>query len=193
VNTIEGYVRTTYPDIARRFNITEDAPPPEPRVVASTVDATRAEGEGPRVVETSGVAPDPAATSVPVEAGVFTEERFIELIRERFPEYRNSAGEIHGHFRPYVNAMARLARTRWIAEGCPTIEVNGLRIPRETIIVDVNRQFVEASEAAGRADAERLRRAYERPADSFERRGTDEMPDSLREAGRRVFEMAVRR
>jgi hypothetical protein len=195
----ESYVRTSWPRVAQRFGLSLSSPPPSvppppgPRVVASSVDPSPVEGEGPRVVSTSGVVAEPAAASVPLEAGVFTEERFVELIRERFPEYRNSAGEIHGHFRPYVNSMARVARTRWIAEGCPTVEVNGLSIPRESIVVDVVRQVTEASEAAGRADAERLRRAYERPAEGFERRGTEEMPDSLREAGRRVFEMAVRR
>jgi hypothetical protein len=193
------------------ISIFSDAPPerPGPRVVSSSVDSAPVETSGPRVVSvseagnnggatgprvvaTSGVAADPAS-SVPLEAGVYTEERFVELIRERFPEYRNSAGEIHGHFRSYVNSMARIARNRWIAEGCPTVEVNGISIPRESIIVDVNRQFVEASEAAGRADSERLRRAYESRAEGYERRGTEEMPDSLREAGRRVFEMATRR
>ena len=172
-----------------------DAPSesPRPRIVPSTTDPAPVDTSGPRVVSTSGVVADPSTTSVPLEAGVFTEERFVELIRERFPEYRNSAGEIHGHFRPYVNSMARVARNRWIAEGCPTIEMNGLRIPRESIVVDVVRQFTEATETAGRADAERLRRAYDRPADGYERRGTEDMPDSLRESGRRMFEMAIRR
>ncbi|HSA59348.1 MAG TPA: hypothetical protein VLJ37_06650 [bacterium] len=173
-----------------------DSPPADtsgPRVVADTSGGGNGTSTGPRVVSTSGVVADPAIVAMPAEAAVFTEDRFVELIRERFPEYRNSAGEIHGHFRSYVNAMARIARNRWIAEGCPSTEVSGLRIPRESLVVDVVRQFTEAAEAAGRADAERLRHAYERPADGYERRGTEDMPDSLRDAGRRVFEMTTRR
>lgn len=149
---LRRHIVTSFPDLASRFGITGDSGPVS------------------------------ALTSSPAPQADFSEAHFAELIADRFPQFKNPEGHIHGHFRGFVAALARLARNEWNRTGRPVTQVGGVTIPSEALVTQIVERAVQQGESQNRAGVEHLRRVYENRAESLERRGE--------EAAREVFRRA---
>jgi hypothetical protein len=156
VNTIDGYVRTTYPEIATRFNITGGTPPPPPsaphpsgpRIVSDSVSDPARPGEGPRVVNdttggngTNGGASGPrvvgAATGAPV---ALTADNVI-LPADAAPEVRPERAAVRAqviltYSRYFMSQAAREALMDFRPLPAGNAAINSAFIPRIEAITD---------------------------------------------------------